>query len=212
MAPCTHPGMKGLFYLKAKNGLIIRRIRTPGIVPRAYRTRKSFGSDQISCITHRRVGYGYEVIMYRTELTEVSGRVWMLYRTHKSVGYGYNTLFHGRAERTKVSGWVLISYRTHRSVAYGWVPGMNVLQNPHSVVYNIRVNSPCTHPTEHNFPCLSYAIVLLGYGSSSPFDTRCYEQPMFRLASITMTRETVLLRNFRSENPILSCLRIQHTY
>ena len=38
------------------------------------------------CRTHRSAGYGYEFL---TEYTEVSGTVWMLYRTHKSIGHGH---------------------------------------------------------------------------------------------------------------------------
>ena len=63
-----------------------RNTHTLGIVPRAYRTHGIFGSGINFLQNSRRsVEYGDEFL---TQLTEVSGRVWKLYRTHKSIGYG----------------------------------------------------------------------------------------------------------------------------
>ena len=83
--------------------------RTPGIVPRAYRTHKSVGSGNTDL--KEASGTGMEF------LQSSSGRVWM-WRTHESIGYGYE-----------------VSYPCRTRENFG--PGVNFLQN--SLLCPVRV-------------------------------------------------------------------------
>ena len=45
MAPCTHPGIKGLFFLKAKNGLTMMRLF-------ALKAKDGLGRFALSALLH----------------------------------------------------------------------------------------------------------------------------------------------------------------